>query len=60
MRDTGFNPRPREGATTDQNATAFAGSGFNPRPREGATLASVTLSQWALVSIHAPVRGRQY
>ena len=32
---------------------------FNPRPREGATLnETFSIPQW-LVSIHAPVKGRQ-
>jgi len=33
----GFNPRPREGATSGHGRRWGRRRGFNPRPREGAT-----------------------
>ncbi len=34
---SGFNPRPREGATSHTMSRVNLAGGFNPRPREGAT-----------------------
>ena len=54
-----FNPRPREGATTESPNRWRAMISFNPRPREGATSWKFDLKcQYKKVSIHAPVKGR--
>ena len=57
---TGFNPRPREGATTIEGMHHVGLASFNPRPREGATHAAGTVHVGFDVSIHAPVKGRQH
>ena len=56
----GFNPRPREGATLRRPRTQSQTPGFNPRPREGATIDTHFRRLDMNVSIHAPVKGRQY
>ena len=55
----GFNPRPREGATTDTMPILNEYTSFNPRPREGATDTTPYFDAFNDVSIHAPVKGRQ-
>ena len=54
-----FDPRPREGATDHEGAGHDGKRCFDPRPREGATLSEAVSDARALVSIHAPVKGRQ-
>ena len=56
----GFNPRPREGATTFIGKIVCYWQGFNPRPREGATKSLFPSQSNQKVSIHAPVKGRPY
>ena len=56
----GFNPRTREGATEDRGGPQEEGGGFNPRTREGATESLRLMQSCGRVSIHAPVRVRQY
>ena len=56
---SGFNPRPREGATVIPAEAILEVAGFNPRPREGATADPLTDINAAKVSIHAPVKGRR-
>ena len=53
-----FNPRPREGATSESGEGTLPIVSFNPRPREGATPTLKCLRISAMVSIHAPVKGR--
>mgnify|MGYP005843502161 CR=1 FL=1 len=56
---SGFNPRPREGATIAASAKRAYRAGFNPRPREGATGGDIWGGAVGAVSIRAPVRGRR-
>ena len=53
-----FNPRPREGATSEKKNGWKKKPGFNPRPREGATIKELESALGLIVSIHAPVKGR--
>ena len=55
--ERGFNPRPREGATSGCDEIRSS-QGFNPRPREGATRPTRRRYARDLVSIHAPAKGR--
>ena len=55
-----FNPRPREGATSQKFLLERIKLCFNPRPREGATRTDVGKGHIPYVSIHAPVKGRRW
>ena len=58
-RKISFNPRSREGATSDTTQPAAPLNGFNPRSREGATIGGDVDAVPEPVSIHAPVRERR-
>ena len=55
-----FNPRPLAGATTDRESCSCLRSHFNPRPLAGATWRLAYVRAGYHISIHAPLRGRQY
>ena len=55
-----FNPRPHTGATVQRPSCVQRVSNFNPRPHTGATTFYVQDVKRALISIHAPIRGRLY
>ena len=56
---TDFNPRPLAGATAALAQIPSIWQYFNPRPLAGATSRGHAARQRALISIHAPLRGRQ-
>ena len=59
MTATNFNPRPLAGATYTDADIDINNGDFNPRPLAGATNIQTELSREDVISIHAPLRGRQ-
>ncbi len=56
-KDTGFNPRAREGRDLRTMSRSPSIICFNPRAREGRDVGNVENSYEIKVSIHAPVKG---
>ena len=54
-----FNPRPLAGATPSAWTARTCPADFNPRPLAGATYVDQDGKAKRLISIHAPLRGRQ-
>ena len=55
-----FNPRPHTGATRQDGFWRCCRRDFNPRPHTGATAPYVPYYNGNKISIHAPIRGRQF